>query len=158
MTRHFWLPSWPSDKSTVYKEYTKYLSFYFSYVQIQTWRVSDSNMGNWMFVYSEIWALSGGGGRSQLEHLSVLGLDQNINKLSLDQRIGQMSRDMQRSQRTDRHMSGLKRQKVGQRDTAQYVFFLFLSSAGWMVFLSFVQKWTCAAFCFVAETSLLQHL
>lgn len=82
----------------------------------------------------------GGGGRSQLEHLSVLGLDQNINKLSLDQRIGQMSRDMQRSQRTDRHMSGLKRQKVGQRDTAQYVFFLFLSSAGWMVFLSFVQK------------------
>lgn len=40
-------------------------------------------MGNWMFVCWEIWAASGG--QSQLERfLSVLGLDQNINKPSPD--------------------------------------------------------------------------
>lgn len=43
---------------------------------------SDSNMGNWMFVYRDIQASLGG--QSQSEQLAVLGLDQNINSLSLE--------------------------------------------------------------------------
>lgn len=47
---------------------------------IKTGVQSDPNMGNCLFVYSELLRLRG---RSQQERLSELGLDPSINKLSL---------------------------------------------------------------------------
>lgn len=98
--RHLHL-SYQSDKSTVYKEYKISLSISHMFKS----RHEESRILTWeigcLFIMRR-------GSESQLEHLGVLGLNQSINKLSPDQRIGQMSRDMQRSQRTDRHMSGRK--------------------------------------------------
>lgn len=108
-----------------------------SYARIQTWALSDSNMGKWMFVYREIRAAPGD--QSQPEQLGVLGLDQSINKLSLDYLIGQLSRDMRRSQRTDTHRGGQKGRGMtgsARSMTQQRSFFWSCLSAGCMIFLS----------------------
>lgn len=95
-------------------------------------------MGNWMFVYSEIWAAASRG-QSQQELLSVLGLDRSINKLSLDYFIGELSWDMPRSQRGGRHLSSQIWQRNDwvstQRDQSEWVkvfFFVLFVSLFWL--------------------------